>query len=94
MQEENIACKESMRKRDLKIGEMRKRGSQLLKIVVSGIRSGALEGIDNIDEIDISCEEFESSEDSIEQRQQSSQSNQAGRLSTRGGNKKDREGSA
>ena len=77
---------------------MRKQNNRLRRIVAEGARTWKidLETIENLDELEISIEdeEFESSEDSIEQRQQSSQSNQAGRLSTRGGNKKDREGSS
>jgi hypothetical protein len=34
--------------------------------VVSAVRSGTLEGIDDIEELDISSEEIESSEDSME----------------------------
>lgn len=62
---------------------MRRQNNRLRKIVSEGARTGKieLEGIENIEELEISLEDegFESSEDSLEQKQQ----NQAGRLSTK-----------
>lgn len=73
IQDKNITLKDTIRKREAVIVEMRRQNNRLRKIVAEGARTGRidLEAIGNLEELEISIEneEFESSEDSIEQRQ-------------------------
>jgi hypothetical protein len=70
IQDKNITLKDTIRKREGVIVEMRKQNNRLRKIVAEGARNGKIdiEAIENLEELEISIEneEFESSEDSIE----------------------------
>jgi hypothetical protein len=70
IQDKNITLKDTIRKREGVIVEMRKQNNRLRKIVAEGACTGKIdiEAIENLEELEISIEneEFESSEDSIE----------------------------